>query len=49
MVKDNTKPRFNEVLNQLSFESFCFLIKEDGTDRYVRRLIIYSSPLASFL
>lgn len=38
MDKDTAKSTFNEVLNQLPFENFCTLIKETGTDRYVKKL-----------
>ena len=38
MNKDTTKSTFNEVLNQFPYEKFCSLIKDTGTDRYIKKL-----------
>jgi hypothetical protein len=38
MDKDTTKSTFNEVLNRFPYEKFCSLIKDAGTDRYIKKL-----------
>lgn len=38
MDKDTTKSTFYEVLNQCPYEKFCSLIKDTGTDRYIKKL-----------
>lgn len=38
MDKDTTKSTFDEVLKQFPYEKFCSLIKDSGTDRYIKKL-----------
>ena len=38
MDKDTTKSTFFEVLNQFPYEEFCFLIKANGVDKYIKKL-----------
>lgn len=38
MDKDTTKSTFNEVLNQFPFKKFRSLIKDNGADRYIKKL-----------